>query len=1029
MTTNLKDPGAVLEWCNAEIFDIGSLPAHTLYLPFLNQDQEFTAKNSPFYFCLNGNWDFLFLKNPLKVNKGHLFGTIDHKWHKIKVPSHWQMQGYGQPIYSNVHHPFPVDPPRVPSEGNECGVYRRTFEWTNTLPRKILHFAGVQSAFYVWLNEKFLGYRQDSMTPSEFDVSEIIKEGQNKLTVQVIRWSDGSYLEDQDCWRLSGIFRDVFIYSSPREYLWDCQLQTNLNLKKDRGILRLKGSVGGSGKCQLKVDLYAPDGQHILTDNISLISRRNRFKFKGKYKVPQVKSWNAESPNLYTLIYELNSEQGRFFYGEQLGFREVEIKAGQLLLNGKAIMIKGVNRHEFHPQKGRAIGEEDMRKDIAIIKAQNFNAVRCSHYPNQKRWYELCNQAGLYVMDEANIESHYLWQFENASPVKIPMWEAQILSRGERMFRRTKNHACVIFWSMGNESGDGPNLQKLYKLLKRLDASNRPVHYESKAIKDSLDILGGANLVEKFSRFFSAIWWGLSVTQYDINACMYPTIPHLKYLLFRDQKRPLIICEYAHAMGNSTGHLGEYWDLFRSHPQLQGGFIWDFMDQGLQPLGTAEGTYHYGGDFGEATHDGDFCLNGIVFPDYRLKPALEEIRYLQQAIRISLSGENITIENGFDFRAIEGLNIKMRLISAKGEYALPSISHNQLLPPQGQIVLALPGVGESEALGIKVFAMGQERLLGEEVMLLKSVSPLPERHLINRKEASLLLEEKEELVSIKGNNFEIHFSKASGSLSSWCVNQVEMLNAGPELSLWRAPTSNDIGSPHNPDPRIIWHEKRWRKLELNNLQKAFKRCRFGMDTDGSVYFHAFGHWKSRKASFAYHQRYRIFACGKVEVDFAVKTNSPWELNLPKVGSMMELPKDYHTINWYGHGPEENYVDRRRGSFLGHYEKSIPSMYTPYLVPQESGNRSGIQFCVLKRTDGPSLKIEGDDLQMSINEFGVQQLTEVTHHHLLEAHSCWYLNIDLKQNALGSESFIYNYLDKYLLKGRKFRFRYYMSAID
>ena len=577
---------AKVAWEDPEVFSINKLDPHAHFIPYgtLESALTFDPNASERYQLLNGTWDFKLLDNPEASSEE--FYALDYdsgSWSSIPVPSNWQLEGFGMPIYANLTMPFKSDPPKVPHEGNETGLYRHTFELSKdwAKERTILAFEGVQSAFYVWVNGVSVGYSEGSMTTAEFDVTPYVKEGNNLLTVKVIRWSDGSYLENQDFWRLSGIYRDVYLLRKPKTSIQDIQIVTDLDANYTHADLAIdlqlhNASQAFNGTVDLRV--MDPMGQWVVERTVPFDQATLAINIPMEH--PQ--KWTAETPHLYTLALQLKSGDGSVeSIARKIGFREVEIKNGQVLINGVAPLFKGVNRHEFDPYKGRTLDEASMIQDILLMKQYNFNAVRTSHYPNQNRWYELCDEYGLYVMDEANVESHDLWFNYNQSPVKYPEWKNAIVARGVAMAERDKNYASVVMWSLGNEAGYGPNMDAMAAAIKQLDQSNRPIHYESKDIGVGLKDIENGTLIEKVQGGMMLMEKMGEPANQEIGSSMYPMPDKAEEDALSDAQRPHIICEYAHAQGNSTGHFKLFWDIFEKHPTMQGGFIWDWVDQGL----------------------------------------------------------------------------------------------------------------------------------------------------------------------------------------------------------------------------------------------------------------------------------------------------------------------------------------------------------------------------------------------------------------------------------------------------------------
>ncbi len=1021
-----------LPWQDNKIFAVNNLSTHTLLIPFSKEPEMFTASNeSEYYKSLNGVWDFNFITNPLDTPEDFAkqeFETRD--WDTLTVPSNWQMKGYGIPIYTNQVHPFIYNPPFVPNEGNETGLYRRWF----TIPENwsgqniILHFAGVQSAVEVYINGKYVGYRQGSMTPAEFDITENLKDGKNLLAVKIIRWSDGSYIEDQDFWRLSGIYRDVFLYAQPTNNMQDLVINTTFNNNYTEGDLQISGQLSYTrGNPSIGASLYY--GSQMIFQKVIPENSINNGKFELNQSVENPKLWSAEIPNLYHLILKVQTNDETYFYHQNVGFRDVKIQDSQLFVNGKAVMIKGVNRHEFDPNDGRAISKESMEKDVELIKQYNFNAVRTSHYPDDPYFYELCDRYGIYLMDETNLEAHYSWQYKNNSPVLYKEWEPAILDRGISMLQRDKNHPSVIIWSLGNESGDGPCLQALYDTLKVLDVQNRPVHYESKAIKRPL-VFDDVKGFQKLQRMLSALKWTNALTRYDFNAAMYPTLDRLDYMVKKDPNRPILVCEYAHAMGNSTGIFKEYWDKFESNKSMIGGYIWDWVDQALWKE-DENGTKYlaYGGDFGDTINDRDFCLNGLVFADRTPKPGLLEVKKVQQWVKFPDFAQNIkelTIYNTYDFLDIEGYNLKWEItgngeILQSGEFKLPSIpaeSRKKVRIPFDETLLN----GEVKYfLNVKVvlsqdaiWADKGHEVAKEQFRLLAENTKAAANEVID---GNIEIYDSENIITIKGSGFSFAFNKEKGELSQWTVNNDQILKSVPRINLWRAPTSNDIGTGFNPDPRFSYHASLWEKYRLQNLKCEKIESDIIKSSDKEVQILVSEVLKGNKFKMKAKTTYIIDATGKLNIDLDL--HSAKKVNLPRFGMEFTLTDAYNKVEWLGKGPQENYVDRSTAAHWGKYSANIDELQTPYVRPQENGTRSDVNQLTVD-SESTGLQFDGSGFCFSIHPYTLNNLTDAKHSIDLKKDGNVYLYIDGAQNALGSESFAYNYVDQFILKGKSFK---------
>lgn len=915
------------DWENPAVFGINKEAAHASMMVYPDEEiaLQYNWKNSPSYQSLNGQWKFSFLTNPLNTPENFSDKDFDDSsWKKIKVPSNWQLEGYGQPIYVNVDHPFTPNPPNVPKEGNETGLYRTEFELAEGLAnyqasRKqvFLHFAGVQSAFYVWVNGQKVGYSEGSMTPAEFNITPYLQEGKNTLAVQVIRWSDASYLEDQDFWRMSGIFRDVFLWATPATHIRDFEVLTDLDENYQNATLNIDFALKNylkkaSSKGNLNVKLLDASSKIVLEKKLSFntLNSEQETILSLSEKISNPKKWSAEQPNLYKLLFILEDENGEVLevISSKVGFREVEIKNGQVLINGKAPYFKGVNRHEFDPITGRSIDEASMIQDIILMKQHNFNAVRTSHYPNQPRWYELCDEYGLYVIDEANLESHYLWQKRAESPVRKVEWKAPIVDRGISMVERDKNHACIVIWSMGNEAGNGENMQAMYDAIKAIDKAKRPIHYESRHIEYGTDKLTEGNLIEKVQTGQALIAWTTSLSGYDINSTMYPMPDEVMAMYEKDgKKRPLIICEYAHAMGNSTGFFKEYWDLFEQYPEMQGAFIWDWVDQGLEKKDENGNPYYvYGGDFGDTPNDGNFCLNGVVFPDRSPKPALQTVKKVQQFVKLEgkdLTKGEITVKNTYNFQNLNFLDLywevsesgKIIQKGTLGKMDIPAESSKDLKIPFQKLTLK---AGKEYWLNVRLlvndslsWADSSYVLAWEQFKIPYEVPALPT--LETQKLEKITLTDTESQYKIGNEGFEVIFDKATGQIQSLKYKNQDILKQGPMPNLWRAPTDNDQGTGVSPDPFLTYNATAWYEMGLDDLKNTAIEISAEQVSEQEIKVEVEGVLEGKASSYEYEITYRIFGNGDILVENELEVNPQvnalsWYLLLGSLGFLATL---------------------------------------------------------------------------------------------------------------------------------------------
>lgn len=780
---------------NPQIFGLNKVQPHAWFIPFPDQAsaEKLAVEKSPCYLSLNGPWKFKWVQNPAERPVGFYdLGFNDDTWESIPVPANWEMNGYGYPIYVNQDYEWTYEPnpPHVPHDFNPVGSYRKTFTIPGNWAGKqvFIHFGAVKSAFFIWINGQKIGYSEDSKTPAEWNITQYLQEGENVVALQAFRWSDGSYLECQDFWRISGIERDVFLYSTPEIHISDFFACTGLSKDYQNGLFDLRLLVENLSATEKKpvrnVEVFLTDEE----GKIALhTSKPAEFKFSGTSGVlindiiPNVRQWSAETPVLYNLLILLKDKEGTVTEAirQKVGFRSSEIKGGQLLVNGKAILLKGVNRHEHDPVTGHVISKESMLRDITLMKLNNINTVRTCHYPDDPYWYDLCDQYGLYVIDEANIESHGMG-YGAESLAKDSVWKNAHVDRVKRLVERDKNHPSVIIWSMGNEAGDGINFSACYEWIHNRDQS-RPVHYERALL--------GPNT--------------------DIYCPMYASIEYLEKYAGEKQSRPLILCEYSHSMGNSTGNLQDYWDVIEKHDQLQGACIWDWVDEGMLKK-DEKGTeyYAYGGDFGppDVPSDGNFCCNGLVSADRTPHPALTEVKKVYQNIKVQpldINKGTIKIENRYFFQTLDFVDLKWDLIEEgkimnSGTSGLPGIF------PQTNVALTLPvsssslEPGKEYFLNLSFITNKEKDLIPKGYTIASEQLAFPGERttspILSDNLSSLKVAENETVLSITGNNFKITFDKDFGRITSYQFYDEELLNNGPQINFWRAPTDNDFGN-------------------------------------------------------------------------------------------------------------------------------------------------------------------------------------------------------------------------------------------
>jgi beta-galactosidase len=1027
-------------WEDPQVVEINRMPAHATLMPFPDAAGALAGErdDSPWVRSLNGTWRFHYAPNPSQAPQGFWLGDAGADgWADIQVPSNWELQGFGVPIYTNTKYPFsPVDPPLVPKEDNPVGSFLRTFtvpdDWAD---RQItVHFGGVSSAFFVWVNGQRVGYSEDSRLPAEFDVTPWVRVGENTLAVQVLRWSDGSYLEDQDHWRLSGLHRDVYLVARPQVQIYDVFARPDLDDDYGDAILEIRPEIRNWADVdlsdwQVEAQLFDGDGRPVLAQSAVLPVRRilgQRYPHHGTVpfalmtlEVPNPEKWSTETPYLYRLVLSLQDSSGVTVesVGTDVGFREVEIADGQLWVNGQPVLIRGVNRHDHDQHEGKVVSQEDMIRDIELMQAFNINAVRTSHYPNNPEWYALCDRYGLYVMDEANLETHALggW-FSNQ-----PAWSTAFLERAIRMVERDKNHPSIIIWSLGNESGTGPNHAAMAGWIRDLDPT-RPIHY------------AGARAQPRDFAYA------------DFVSRMYPSLEATTELALQPgEDRPFIMIEYSHAMGNSNGNLPEYWDLVHRYDRLIGGYVWDWIDQGiLQRTDEGEEFWAYGGDFGPpgTPSDANFVINGLVWPDQTPKPALHELKKVYQYVTfepVDLLSGAIRLHNGYNFTDLSDFLLDWR-IAADGE-EVASGTVDELSAPPGetqQVELGYaPPVQESGVeyfLDMSLQQREHHRLVpaGHEVASaqFELPSPVDVEPIGTSTLPPLALEQADDAVRVTGTDFLARFDLTQGTLTSLRYQGIELIRAGPRLNLWRAATDNDWGN-ELPRRAAVWRHATDRSTltdaEVTPVSEQAVRIRFAWRLDDDQ--------GGRVATGS--TSYTVLGSGDILVESAFEKASADLPELPRFGMNMELPRAFDRMTWYGRGPFENYWDRNTAAYVGRYESSVADQYVPYVRPQENGNKTDVRWVALTDERGVGLLAVGEPL-LSISalhhvledfespEAGLVQRHEAENRHVTDVRprDLVSLNLDYRQKGVGgNNSWGMETLDAYRLLERTYRYRY------
>jgi beta-galactosidase len=1018
------------DWENPFVVGRNKGPGHVPLGAYPDAELALTCDRtaSPYVKLLNGRWKFHLAPRPAQVPEGFYGEDYDVSgWDEIAVPGNWQLLGFDdKPIYTNVHYPFEPNPPYVPEE-NPTGCYRTTFTvdpgWQG---RDVyLLFESVDSAFYLWVNGQEVGYSQGSRLPAEFDVTPYVRAGENMLAVQVLRYSDGTYLEDQDMWLMSGIQRDVILYSKPKVCLWDYTVRTAFDPQYEDATLNVEAyitRVPDMASYRVEAMLYDADGNPIFAQPISApVGDETSYWAKTKtacamieQRVAQPIPWTAETPYLYRLVLTLRSPSGEAVDHEscRVGFRQVEILDGVVLLNGKRLVVRGVDRHEHHPQRGRALTDEDMIRDIKLMKQLSFNAVRTSHYPNHPRWYDLCDEYGLYVVDEANIETHGV----HGELSNTPMWAHAYMERATRMVLRDKNHPCVLFWSLGNESGLGPHHAAMAAWIRAYDPA-RLVQYESG-------------------------YPGPEVS--DVLCPMYPDLDWVRQVLADpDEERPMIMCEYAYAKGNSTGNFFKFWDVVAELPRFQGGFIWDWQDKALLHT-TDNGVefWAYGGDFGgdfdydRDNEDPQMCCNGIVGPDLTPHPGAYEVKKVQAPVSVGAGSDvdvlagKFTVWNKYHTLDLSHLDVAWEL-SEDGT----AIQSGNLAPPS-------LGPGERGALSIP-FTAPEPRTPGAEYYVrirfaLAADTPwAPKGHEIAWDQfrvpfqvppkvvvrvadmPDLEMTTAADSVVIQGADFQVAFGRAEGTITSYQVREQVLLVEGPRENYYRAPTDFDLlmGNP----PASV---HKWRAAGLDRLVRTVT---------------AFETQQISGQAIEVRVRSRLCAEGKAdgidsEVVYCVYGNGEIAVNnrveigerlpfVPRIGLELVLPDELEQMVWYGRGPHENYVDRKRGAAVGLYRSTVSEQFFPYVFPSECGGKEDVRWVALTNEGGNGLMVIGlDSLHIDALRYTVQDLAAAGHPHELRRLDRVILHLDgWHMGVGGDDGWAAHVHDEFLISPGKYRY--------
>ena len=973
------------DWCDQNIVHRNRLPARAWFLP--------DGANS---LLINGRWKFHYTLSP-ESSIEQVPKLKESDWGHINVPGHWQLQGYGKPHYTNVQFPFPTCPPFVPSE-NPTGTYEREFSipasWKDMLIR--LRFEGVDSGFHVYLNGKEIGYSQGSRNCAEFDITSNVKPDNNVLTVRVYQWSDASYIEDQDQWWLSGIFRGVRVLALPKTHIEDYKVDTILDKAYKDATLKLRATVQGSSEGSLSMKLLSPTGE-VVTESEKSTRPDADVSFEAKVADPA--KWTAETPTLYTLVMQFKVSSSIVQTIQQrVGFRMVEMKNGNITVNGKDILFLGVNRHDHHPRYGRAVPMEFIKRDLLLMKQHNVNALRTSHYPNHPFVYDMCDEIGLWVMDECDLECHgfftavrqpmdmpggldyderrdYTFPAAAEFTSDNPEWEKAYLDRMYSLVQRDKNHASVIMWSLGNESFYGRNHKAMAKWAREVDS--RPIHYEADTNAEVSDV---------FSYMYPAMEKVLHLAQAEGDSF----------------KKPIILCEYAHAMGNSPGALQEYQDAFRKYRRLQGGFIWEWANHGLIKLNDkGEEFFGYGGDFGDIPNDGNFVLDGLLFSDHTPTPGIVELKKVFEPIEATYKAGKLSITNHYDFISLDNITADWSLTQVKGQsenllssglLKLPSVACGKTVEVDAPTSDLGKGKGDRwmyisfRYKNTNAWAKAGEQLAWAQYALEES----KEYHKADEAGQPIKVDETDNKISIKGGDFSFVFDKIIGQFVEWTSRNAPVADS-LKLGFWRAPLDNDM-------PMDLPH---WQRFGVDTMSEQVRSIKLGQTkTEAKITVKSWITPPILAWGMDANVVYTIRSTG-LTIDTSLNPKGPCPKTLPRIGWDMRLQKDFTRTMWYGIGPGESYPDKKAAGHVGVHSLTVPELMVNYERPQENGNRSDVRWAYFGG-QANGLVVDSDRLfNFSAKNYTAYDLREAKHPYELQARENTYVSLDYKVRGLGT----------------------------
>lgn len=1016
MSSNCYSQTGLENWEDPNIVRINKEDPRAYFIPYQNEQKAltFNREESDRFVLLNGVWKFRYFNNPSEADVELFRNEIKtDDWGDINVPGNWELQGHGYPIYVNIKYPFlPVDPPHVPAENNPVGFYGRSFEVNKSWSDKevFINFGGVKSAFYLWINGDYVGYSEDSKTNAEFNITQFLREDKNNVTLKVFRWCDGSYLEDQDMWDFSGIERDVYLVARSRVYVRDIKINSDLDstytighLTTNIKIKDLSPDVTNTRKLSISMKDYK--NNIILTEEREFENKSSHeISIDFKKSIPGINAWTAETPELYELIVSLYDEDKTLLEVIPLnvGFRKIEIKNSQLLVNGVPVIMRGVNRHDHDPVTGKYLTRDRMVEDIKRMKQNNINAVRTSHYPNDPYWYELCDKYGIYLVSEANIESHGMGYGEK-SLAKDLHWLVPHMERAKNMYEIYKNFPSVITWSPGNEAGAGINFRYVYDWLKGKDPS-RPVQYE------------------RVMRYLDSTFAYKDYTT-DIACPMYPYFEEIIGYCENKPDKPLILCEYVHAMGNSVGELVDYWSLVEKYDVFQGGFIWDWVDQGLVKTDENGVEYYaYGGDFGppDVLSDNNFLINGLVDPDRNPHPHLKEVKKVYQQIEVLpvniLSGK-LKVMNKYDFIDLSGFSGHWKILKDGELYSEGNLPSSGVGPHSSSVVtIPMPTLKETlnseYILDVSFISKRETDLLpaGHEVAWSQIVISEPVRscNQINVIQPCVIKNENKGSYNLLNNYSKIQIDSTSGLISSYLFKGKAILD-GIKPNFWRAPNDNDNATSEGA--------QNWNNAGLNKLFFVADKIISG---EGIITAEISVVNQNEEKVFEINISYQLIENGELKISTnIIPTDSV--STMAKVGWQMEFPKQFKDVTWYGDGPHETYPDRKESGRIGIYNSTVNDLYEVYVRPQDFGNRTDIRWVEIADPE-TKIRFNSDELMnFSTYQFSDNQINEANHTNELVSADFTTFNFDYKVNGVGTCACGPSYLEKYTVKANEYNF--------